>query len=274
MRRKLTVFLIAAAILAVLLLAAWTIITRTHSSAQHPEISFDEDVFSASVNATEEELLQGVTAYDPEDGDVTDTLVIESTSNIIDGNSVKVTYAAFDSKNHVGRGTRTLRYTDYRAPEFELSRALVFRKSSTLNVLNYVKATDVFDGDISNRTICNLVSGSTGMSYAGVYQVMLRTTNSKGDMASLMLDVDITDTEPNSANIQLTKYLVYLSVGDTFDPWGYFKSYETADGTTDSPTGITVESTADTNTEGIYYVTYSTTVGNVRSYTKLAVVVQ
>ena len=44
---------------------------REESHDEPPVISCSTDKIEASINVTDEELLQGVTAYDSEDGDVT-----------------------------------------------------------------------------------------------------------------------------------------------------------------------------------------------------------
>ena len=51
---------------------------REESHDEPPVISCSTDKIEASINVTDEELLQGVTAYDSEDGDVTSSIVIES----------------------------------------------------------------------------------------------------------------------------------------------------------------------------------------------------
>lgn len=72
-----------------------------------PAISFaDEDrklVYTEGMK--EEELLEGVSAVDDVDGDVTDSVLIEKISEMADGNVI-VTYAALDSSNNVAKKTR------------------------------------------------------------------------------------------------------------------------------------------------------------------------
>lgn len=72
-----------------------------------PEISFVEDdgrlIYSESMN--EEELLEGVSAFDDKDGDVTESLVVEKVSETAYG-KVIVTYAALDSSNNVAKKSR------------------------------------------------------------------------------------------------------------------------------------------------------------------------
>lgn len=72
-----------------------------------PVISFDDEdrklVYSESMS--EEELLEGVSAVDDRDGDVTGSVLIEKISETADGNVI-VTYAALDSSNNVAKRSR------------------------------------------------------------------------------------------------------------------------------------------------------------------------
>lgn len=72
-----------------------------------PVISFEENdiIYSDSIDPAL--LLEGVTAYDSQDGDVTDSLTIEKISDTSDGNVI-ITYAALDGANNVGKATRVL----------------------------------------------------------------------------------------------------------------------------------------------------------------------
>lgn len=72
-----------------------------------PAISFEENdkklVYTESMK--EEELLEGVSAADDVDGDVTDSLLVEKISETADGNVI-VTYVALDSSNNVTKKSR------------------------------------------------------------------------------------------------------------------------------------------------------------------------
>lgn len=274
MKRRSVILLIVAAFMAVGLAAGYLFYQKTVASAMSPVISFDEQVLFASVNATDEDLLKGVTATDPEDGDVTDSLLVESTSSLVNGNAVRVTYVAFDSKNHMCRAERTVRYTDYESPVFSLSHPMMFKMSNTIDILNYINAEDVFDGDISRKIIYDLTGGSVSVNAVGEHEVELRVTNSKGDTAHLTLTVEVTQTDPNPANIQLKQYLVYIPVGGEFSAAEYFKSYESGDETVTDASSVRMKSDVDTQTPGTYTVTYSTGYGNNESHTRLIVVVK
>lgn len=72
-----------------------------------PVISFPEEELIWSEAVSEEKLLEGVTALDNVDGDVTDSLLIEKVFETVDG-KVVVMYAALDHSNNVTKTSRVL----------------------------------------------------------------------------------------------------------------------------------------------------------------------
>lgn len=61
---------------------------------------------------TEKELLEGVTAWDEKDGDVTDSLKIEFLVSNTDENTVVVTYVARDKSNNITKENLVLNYQE------------------------------------------------------------------------------------------------------------------------------------------------------------------
>ncbi|WP_455617990.1 hypothetical protein [Eisenbergiella sp.] len=71
-----------------------------------PEIFFDEEKQIEYVEGMDEELLlEGVTAVDEKDGDVSDSLLVEKVAGT-NGKEVIVTYVARDGANNVGKASR------------------------------------------------------------------------------------------------------------------------------------------------------------------------
>lgn len=189
-----------------------------------PEITLASPEMEISVKAAESELLQGVTAVDAADGDVTGSIVVEGISNITEDNTAVITYAAFDRSGNVAKASRTLRYTDYESPKIGLSRALVFPENVSSDVLSCVTAVDGLDGDISGQVKGNLVGQSMSLSYPGVHQVEFRVTNSLGDTEYLTLWVDVYEAGKYNAAVELSDYLIRLKTGDSFDPEKYVEA--------------------------------------------------
>ena len=106
MKRFYAVILIVAAVLSVLGAGAYTIYQNQARGGESPTIHFDKDEIEVTTKATDEELLQGVTARDAEDGNVTDSLMVERIASLDGKNTITVSYVAFDSQNHVTRASR------------------------------------------------------------------------------------------------------------------------------------------------------------------------
>lgn len=91
--------------------AAWIVIEQDREG---PTITVDDaEKLSWHSGMDKSELLSGVTALDDVDGDVTDSLVVESIKqNMETEDKVFVTYAAKDSSNNVTKITRSVDYKD------------------------------------------------------------------------------------------------------------------------------------------------------------------
>lgn len=274
MKRKNIVLLLLLTALALAAAIGFAIRSRSVSSPQYPEIRFAQNTISASVDASEAELLRGVTAVDPEDGDVTESLVVEGFSSLVRDNEVKVTYVAFDSQSHVTKAQRTVKFTDYTGPRFTMSGPMIFKRANDIDVLENVGAVDPFDGDISGRVKYSIATNAISLNEAGEYEIKLMVTNRIGDTETLTLPVEITAQSVNSENIELSDYIVYLNVGDDFNARDYVKGYTTSSGSFyEGSSGLSIKSDVDTDEAGIYSVTYTYN-GRPESRTRLVVVVE
>lgn len=191
-----------------------------------PKITMAQDTLELSVTDSRDALLQGVTAQDNRDGDVTGSVVIEHISNLTSQSTATATYAAFDRSGNVAKATRTLVLRDYKPPRFEQHQALVMAEGEQQDVLTFMGATDVIDGDISGHIKGNLVSDTSSLSKAGAHQVEFRVTNSLGDTAHITLPVDVYPVTAYNATVTLQDYLVYVPKGSAFHGETYLKSLD------------------------------------------------
>lgn len=243
---------------------------RALSRDRYPEIFFDTDRITVSLAPTEEELLSGVSASDAEDGDLTGRVIVESISHFITPGVSNVTYTVCDSQNHVTTATRRIVYTDYTPPRFTMSDDLVFSVNEQANPFRCIGATDVIDGNISDRIKITAENGFQSGT-AGVYPITVQVTNSKGDVASLQLSVTIENTSLYAPRITLKNYLMYIMVGDTVDLRDNLRAVESVtenaedDVETEEETAaamealrerVRIETDFDRNTPGVYQVDY------------------
>ena len=260
------------------------------NDTQAPEIAVEDTVPQISVANPRDALLQGITAVDDKDGDVTELLVVENIQLLRDDGSILVSYAAFDRSGNVAKIQREAKYTDYESPKFNLKKALIFNYGSSFDVLSAVGATDVIDGDIQHRVRATLLD-SESISEMGVHSVQFQVTNSLGDTVSYVLPVEAYDPTLYDGTLTLKKYIVYLSAGDRFDARSYLDEYTLRGQTTNLggglPADYTLKTTGEVRTDvpGVYPVEYRVTYtlrnGNNRdndqhftAYSKLIVIVE
>jgi hypothetical protein len=254
-----------------------------------PEITFENDSLTVSVNATEQELLQDVTAFDQKEGDVTASVIIEKISKFTSPGKRTITYAAFDSSNNVAKKDRESVYSDYTAPRYSLSQPLIFNVGED-DILKYLTVTDCIDGDLSGNIKYDEKSYTFG-DYEGTYETKFMVTNSAGDTAYLPVDVEFRypgyEKSEYIPKLLLKEYLVYCKMGKAFNAWNYIDKVllgnttytilpGVADGvTTISRSNISVKSNVNIGQAGVYEVNYSmTTEEGYTGNTKLIVVME
>lgn len=245
---------------------------KKNTDTTYPEIKIEGDVLEVNIDATEQDILKGVTAFDGKDGDITSKVVVESISKFIEDGVCKVTYAVADSDKHVVKNSRTIRYKDYTPPRFTMNRALVFNVSETVDISGVMGAIDSIDGDISDKVVITATDYSTDT--VGVFSVSVQATNSKGDIIYLDLPLHIEDTSVLAPVIELSEYLIYVKKGEKPD----FNRYVTAVTTLSGQTvdyEMVVSTDFDSNKPGVYSVHYyATNPLGYQSHSVLTVVVE
>lgn len=254
-----------------------------------PEINYPSDSISVSVDASEQDLSQEVTAFDKVEGDVTASIIIEKISKFTSPGKRTITYAAFDSSNNIAKRERELVYTDYISPRYSLSQPLIFNVQD-VDILKNMTVSDCIDGDLTNNIKYDEQDYTFG-NFEGIYDIKLQVTNSAGDTAYLPVEVEFRYPSYEKSEfipkILLKEYLVYCKIGETFDAWSYLdkvlvgheehtvQSGLTNGGRMMSNSNILLDSNVDMRQAGVYQVKYSmTTDDGYTGITKLIVVVE
>ena len=264
------------------LFAAYRVYDRSVTDTKAPVITATDGATVPEISVADEQaLLQGVTARDARDGDVTDSIIVEKVSSVGQDGEILVTYAAFDSSGNVGKFQRNMRYTDYIGPRFSLTQPLVFSYGAQYDVLKYVCAEDATDGDIRHRIKTTQVSQGA-LSDEGVHEILFRVTNSLGDTEELVLPVQVQYAGKYEGQLYLNSYLIYLNAGARFDPQSYLRNVVYRGSSTQLSGGVPnsvklhMNNTVDMKTPGVYAVEYtvSDAAGVWSAYSKLIVVVE
>ncbi len=187
-----------------------------------PEITVNRERVKVSIKSDDAEILRGITAEDSRDGDVTDSLVVESLSNFIEKGVRKASIVAFDSDNHIARASREIEYTDYTSPRFSLEEPLIFSMNN-YDFMGSLKVEDCLDGDITAKL--HLYYNEDVDYQADKVKVTYSVSNSVGDVVSL--PVTIARYDPSDSygkpQIELTDYLIYTDGEQEVDPMTYLQ---------------------------------------------------
>ncbi len=218
-----------------------------------PVITIDDEVIDVSIKVTEEDLLEGVTAYDEKDGDITDKVIIESISKFVEYGVSIVTYSVCDNDNHAASATRKIRFTDYTEPVFLINESLVFGLGQKVNIQSCIGAWDCIDGDISDRVIITATDYNTNE--VGAFNVSLMVTNSMGDTVYMEVPVYIKDLSLSAPKIDLSQHIVYSKVGQEIDLVSYVRS---AVDKYEQPVNVLIDTNLDISKPGTYEAHYET----------------
>ena len=245
---------IAILILAAGLYGAGVVKEKQEEDPTRPTITSDREVLEISVNYTEEDLLQGLSAYDEKDGDLTSQILIGEFSQFVQKGVCNLSYVVFDSSNQAANLNRQVRFTDYESPKITLSQPLVFIAGRSSTPISYIGAQDVLDGDIS--ALVSQVESTISYNIPGDYTFSVEVTNSLGDVEELTLPVHVIEEESQALEIQLSDALIYLDVGESFRAEDYIEGLVDASGRSLSTNLVDISSDVNTRQEGCYEVHY------------------
>lgn len=176
-----------------------------------PTITFEQSELNVSVKTNEKNLLNGVKAFDKQDGDISNHVMIENYSIFLDNQTRLVNYVVFDSDGNVAQASRMIHYKDYEGPKFYMKDQLRDSSYSTTKVTDIVKAYSSVDGDISN----NITIMNTSFIDKDTLELKLSVSDSTNTTSYLTLHYYLDDDY--DIEIVLEDYLIYLPVGETFD---------------------------------------------------------
>ncbi|MCD8395975.1 MAG: DUF5011 domain-containing protein [Lachnospiraceae bacterium] len=222
-----------------------------------PEISYSDAIVYAD-GMTNEELLEGVTAIDDEDGDVSDTLTVERVVTNSDEAKATVIYVAKDSHNNIAKVTRVVDYDMEEETEEETEPETKTVKTST------VQSNSESESEETSEKTDSDTESSTGTSDTVAVQSETQT-ESEEELAE------------GAPRITLKQTRVTIGVGDSFEPTDYVDSItDDYDNKYTLWRRIQVEGSYDTSIAGIYQLVYyvTDTSGNSSNRATLLLIVE
>lgn len=253
-------------VLSIILCGVYVVAQHINRDTKAPKIQFESDSIVKSVAEGKNALLEGVSASDNRDGDVTDSILVENiTKKSGTKNEFEATYVAFDKAGNYGKAKRTVVYEDYYGPRFSIKQNLRF----PLNAVSALKdIVEAYDGFGTNLTPYILIKGMEAITSSdakeGTYECTFKVKNSVGDSVELPVSVELYNSESEEENarpqILLSDYVVYVAAGSEFNYADYINNIN--DGGTISVdegamSGVMFQSDLNMNEPGMYKATYS-----------------
>lgn len=270
--RTLRIALILLLVAVTVLYGVTAVSQSLNTQGEAPTLSGGDNVLELSVEDDASVLLTGLTAADPQDGDLTNAILLSGISKFTDPENAtaNATCLVFDSDGNMDSCVRTIRYTDYTAPSFTITAPLTYKSSASIALLDRLHAHDCIDGDLTESI---RVSSLTSTTENEVYALTVQVTNSMGDTSELELKLVWQNDNTDRPEVKLSTYLLYLEQGDSFDPEDYVRFAETASGIV-SKSQVKAKGTVDTSTPGTYFVHYTCDDGTATGTSILTVVVE
>lgn len=213
---------------------------------QAPTISF-ADALYLHLGQKSFNLMNGVSAHDVEDGDLTNKVVYASNVDVNTEGTYQATYQVTDSVGHKTSATRDVVVIND-APVTHVSGENKIEVNHAFDSLQGVTADDYQDGDLTTEI---KVAGDVDTSKPGDYELTYTVTDKNGTVTTLKRTVNVFAT---ASTLDVSKVPTELKVGDQFNP--------NANVTAVSPYGdviVAVDGLVDTSKPGSYELTYTAT---------------
>ncbi|WP_163655325.1 immunoglobulin-like domain-containing protein [Listeria sp. PSOL-1] len=196
--------------------------------------------------------LQGVTASDAEDGDLTSKIQVTANDvNTQTPGTYHVTYKVTDSDGNITEKTITVTVNNNSKPVINASDKTL-KAGDTFNPLQGVTASDAEDGDLTSKI--QVTANDVNTQTPGTYHVTYKVTDSDGNIT----EKTITVTVNNNSKPVINASDKTLKAGDTFNPLQGVTASDAEDGDLTSKIQVTAND-VNTQTPGTYHVTYKVT---------------
>ncbi|MFC7407031.1 immunoglobulin-like domain-containing protein [Georgenia alba] len=201
--------------------------------------------------------MDGVTATDAEDGDLTDQVEVTGEVDTTTPGEYELTYTVTDSDGSTVTATRVVTVTaaPNTAPALEGVQDATVVAGSDFDPMAGVTATDEEDGDLTDAVE---VEGTVDTSTPGEYELTYTVTDSDGATVSATRTVTVTEPEPTNTPPTLEGVdATTVAEGEDFDPMAGVTATDAEDGDVTDQVEVTGE--VDTTTPGEYELTYTVT---------------
>ena len=196
--------------------------------------------------------LEGVTATDIEDGNLTSKIkVIKNTVDINKPGTYEVTYQVTDSANNTTTKTIKVTVKENKAPQITAEDKII-TQNKEFDELEGVTATDTEDGDLTSKI--KVIENNVDIKAIGIYKIVYEVADSKNKKTRKEIKVEV--VKDRAPVINAVNQIILLN--DEFDELEGVTAIDSEDGDLTSKIKV-IENTVDTKVEGDYKITYQVT---------------
>lgn len=248
-------------VLAIVIFSVATIQDYRNNDETVPEIVLSSDTLDIPCAYSEEQLLEGVSASDGKDGDLSGEVIVGNFTRFIDPGVSNLSYFVFDEDAHMATAERRIHFTDYYSPRFHLNGSLSFLPSETniTNIREMFTAEDPLSGDLTQWI--TYTGSDVMLNTPGSYSISMEVRNSYGDTAAYDFPIHVLEENGKGVVISLTEPIVYVSAGSTIDAMAYVNGVSDASGNPLDASIVRSTSYVDTATPGMYEICYEADTG-------------
>ncbi|MCX0365311.1 DUF5011 domain-containing protein [Clostridium perfringens] len=195
--------------------------------------------------------LEGVTAEDKEDGNLTDKIKVIGSVNVNKTGIYQLIYKVKDSDGNVATVKSVVTVIANEVPVIDATDKTI-KVGDTFDPMAGVTAEDKEDGNLTDKV--KVIKNDVNTDIPGKYEVVYEVTDNQGATSTKTITVTVLS---NDAPVISGTDNISIKEGDAFDPMAGVTATDTEDGNVTDK--IKVEGSVDVNKPGKYELTYTVT---------------
>lgn len=231
-------------------LTVLSVLTVIFTDSKGPKITVEQKSITYVNGDDKASLLDGVSAYDAVDGDVSVSLIVKDITVLNSGDTAKVTYAARDNRNNISEAYRIVTYVDSSEYYSEPDDEAMFQEAVEEEVIQEEETSENAEAEPVDIPADETVQETE----EPTEEVKEEPQEEEKPEESERPQPKATDNKPEdkTPKITLKQKSVNINVGQTFNPSDYIKSKENA-------SSIAIDGAINVMAPGTYPLTFKVT---------------
>ena len=231
-------------------LTVLSVLTVIFTDSKGPKITVEQRSITYVNGDDKTSLLDGISAYDAVDGDVTMSLIVKDITVLNSGDTAKVTYAARDNNNNISEAYRIVTYVDSDENYSEPDDEAMFQEAVEEEVIQEEETSENTEAE----PVDNPADEALQETDEPTEEVKEEPQEEEKPEESERPQPKATDKKPEdkTPKITLKQKTVNINVGQTFNPSDYIKAKENA-------SSIAIDGAINVMAPGTYPLTFKVT---------------